>query len=58
MGIERRESQSAAVGLLVFFVLMFSVLLPFFVTDAITSSFAKESVSIGFLFSSIGCSPC
>jgi hypothetical protein len=36
MANERRESQSAAVGFIVLFVLMFSVLLSFFVTDAVT----------------------
>jgi hypothetical protein len=35
MAIERRGSQSAAVVLLVFFVFMFSVLLSFFVTNAV-----------------------
>jgi hypothetical protein len=58
MAIERRENQSTAAVLLVFFVLMFSVVLFFFGTDAVTSSFAKEFVSIGFHFSLIGCNRC
>jgi hypothetical protein len=54
MVVKRPESQSAAVGLLVLFVLMFSVLLSFFGTDAGTPSFAKESFLIGVHLPLIG----